>query len=176
MILLTTTIIIFMHNYIAAAIAPNTLTTVINKTTNIVKGYHDRSIPTYITTTNSALKWHQQCAVKIVEWLHFIIVKALQINSSPLVMTWVWSLMIVQHLTKTHWNNNILILILILIKLNFIVCWSWLMIYYYVRPLYTWLKGSNRWLWTDAKIDTVAPGASLETPSYKSCRKKPVGG
>ena len=48
MILLTTTIIIFMQNYIAAAITPNTLTTVIYKTTNIVKGYHDRSIPTYI--------------------------------------------------------------------------------------------------------------------------------
>jgi replication-associated recombination protein RarA len=37
------------HNYIAAAIISNTPTTGINKTTSTVKGYHDRSIPTYIT-------------------------------------------------------------------------------------------------------------------------------
>jgi hypothetical protein len=34
------------HNYIAAAITSDTPTTGINKTTSIVKGYHDRSIPT----------------------------------------------------------------------------------------------------------------------------------
>ena len=101
--ILLTIIIFFMQNYIAAAITSNTPTPGINETTNIVRDCHDRSNFTYvigdyyeklITEVRSIM-----CS-EIVELLHFIIiVEVLQISMFPLVITWVWSVMMVWHLT-----------------------------------------------------------------------------